>query len=135
MSAFTRNGRSYLVSYRDPEVRKTNEVYEALTEYLEQWDADETTVTKYIIGAISALDRPLQPSDNSLTAVADCFFGTSNEELQQERDEILNCSAEDIRGCAAYIRALLKSGAICTIGNEGQINKDAELFKSLRDLS
>ncbi len=134
MSGFARNGRCYLVSYRDPEIGKSVQVYEELPDYLENWDKDESTVTRYIIGAVSALDRPLSNSDKALTAISDSFFNTSDEELQQERDEVLDCTAEDIRACSKYIRALLATGSFCTIGNEGQIDKEHELFKSVRDL-
>ena len=134
MSGFARTGRAYLVSYRDPEIGKTNRIFEELPAYLDQWDGEESTVAKYIIGAISANDRPLTASDKAALSVLDCLFRTTDEELQQERDEILGCSAEQLRGCAAYIRALLKSGAICTIGNESQIGKEDSLFKSVRNL-
>lgn len=134
MSGFAKSGRSYLVSYRDPEISKTDRVYEELPDYLDNWNGDDAAVAKFIIGAVSSMDRPLNYADKALQSVSDCFFGTSNEELQQDRDEVLSTTAEDIRGCSAYIRALLNDGALCTIGNEGQIEKEASLFKSVRDL-
>ena len=134
MSGFARTGRAFLVSYRDPEIGKTNKVFEELPAYLDKWEGEDSTVEKFIIGAISAMDRPLTASDKAALSISDCFFNTTDEELQQERDEVLSCSAEKLRGCAAYIRALLKSEAICTIGNESQIEKEGALFKSLRNL-
>ena len=134
MSGFTRSGRCFLVSYRDPEISKSIKVYEELPEYLDNWEGDESTVAKFIIGAISALDRPLANSDKALQAVSDAFFETTDEELQQERDEVLSCTLQDIKNCSAYIRALLDTGSMCTIGNEGQIEKEQALFKSVRDL-
>ncbi|MDD5833152.1 MAG: insulinase family protein [Clostridiales bacterium] len=134
MSGFARTGRCFLVSYRDPEVAKTNDVFEELPEYLENWQGDESTVAKYIIGAVSASDRPLTASDRANQAISDCFFGTTDEELQLERDQMLSCTAEDIRNTAPYIRALLRSEAICAIGNAGQIDECSNMFKSVRDL-
>ncbi len=134
MSGFGKSGRCFLVSYRDPEVGKTNQIFEELPAYLEQWQGDEITVAKYIIGAISALDRPMSPSEKAAMSVTDCFLGTTNEELQKDRDEVIGCDAEALRNTAVYIRALLKDGALCTIGNETQIEENKELFKSLRNL-
>ena len=134
MSGFMKSGRCFLVSYRDPEIGKSNTVYEELPDYLGSWAGDEGTVAKFIIGAISALDRPLSNSDKALQAVSDAFFGTTDEELQLERDEVLACTVQDIRNCKAYIRALLDAGSLCTIGNEGQITREQELFRSVRDL-
>ena len=134
MSGFTRSGRCFLVSYRDPEITKSVNIYEELPDYLDSWEGDESTVAKYIIGAISALDRPLSNSDKALQAISDAFFSTADAELQQERDEVLSCRLQDIKNCSAYIRALLNTGSLCTIGNEGQIEKEQALFKSVRDL-
>ena len=134
MAGFIKSGRCFLVSYRDPEITKSNNIYEELPDYLENWAGDDSTVAKFIIGAISALDRPLSNSDKALQAVSDAFFGTTDAELQKERDEVLACTASDIRNCKAYIRALLDTGSLCTIGNEGQIDKEQQLFKSVRDL-
>ncbi|MDO4962457.1 MAG: hypothetical protein Q4E57_11525, partial [Eubacteriales bacterium] len=134
MSAFGRTGRAYLVSYRDPEISKTNRIFEELPEYLDNWQGDEKTVNKFIIGAISAMDRPMTSADKAAQSVADCFFRTDNAELQKERDEVLSCTSETLRGMAEYIRALLNCKALCTIGNETQIEKEGSIFKSIRDL-
>ena len=40
MCGFVRNGNSYFVSYRDPNLSETNEVYKNLPEYIEGFDAD-----------------------------------------------------------------------------------------------
>ena len=61
MSGFNRIGEGYLVSYRDPNLEKTNEVYEGVTEYLKNFTVSDRDMTKYIIGTISNLDQPLTP--------------------------------------------------------------------------
>ena len=43
-------------------MKETNEIYEGIPEYLENFDADERDMTKYVIGTISELDTPLTPS-------------------------------------------------------------------------
>ena len=134
MAAFTNSGASYLVSYRDPEVAKTYKIYEELPEYLDNWDADEDTVRKYIIGAIAVQDMPVTASMQAANQAVYYLYKLTDEERQRERDEILSCTAGDIRGFAAHIRAILSDGAICTIGSASKIDKDKELFKSVREL-
>ncbi len=56
MSGFGRSGEGYLVSYRDPNLKETNEIYEGSPAYLEAFDPDERDMTKYVIGTISNLD-------------------------------------------------------------------------------
>lgn len=59
MSGFGRNGNSYFASYRDPNLRQTNEIYEGVPEYVEHFNVEERDMTKYVIGTISEMDTPL----------------------------------------------------------------------------
>lgn len=68
MSAITRSGDGYFVSYRDPNMKETNDIYEGIPEYLENFNADERDMTKYVIGTISELDTPLTPSQKGARA-------------------------------------------------------------------
>ena len=61
MSSFNRLGDGYFVSYRDPNLEKTNEIYEGITDYLRTFDVSDRDMTKYIIGTISNIDQPMNP--------------------------------------------------------------------------
>ena len=121
MSGFGLYGDSYLVSYRDPNLSQTNEVFERTADYVEQFDAGERDMTKYIIGTISELDTPLTPSAEGTRSMSAWLTHTTMEDLQKIRDEILNASPSDIRALAVGIRELLEEGSLCAIGNEGKI--------------
>ena len=47
MSAVGRSGEGYFVSYRDPNVKESNDIYEGIPEYLEHFDADERDIDVY----------------------------------------------------------------------------------------
>ena len=55
MSGFKRNGESYLVSYRDPHLKRTLDVYKGIPDYIRNFQADERDMTKYVIGTISGI--------------------------------------------------------------------------------
>ncbi len=134
MCAFTTGGLGYLVSYRDPHIHETNDIYEKLPEYLAGWEGDEETVKKYIIGAISIQDMPVTSSIQAANQLVFYMCKFTDEERQKERDEILSCTAEKLRGFAEHIRAILSEDALCAIGSSNGIEKEAKLFKSLRQL-
>ncbi len=134
MSSVGRSGEGYFVSYRDPNVKETDRIYEGIPEYLEQFDADERDMTKYVIGTISDLDTPLTPSLKGARGLSAWYSGVTDEMLKKERDEILNAKPEDIRALAGIVREILKTGALCVIGNEEAMKKDQELFGELRPL-
>lgn len=134
MSSFMRTGETYFVSYRDPNLAKTNAVYEGIPEYLRNFSPDERDMTKYIIGTFSNLDTPLYPEGKGARSMIAYFEELDYEEVQKERDEILAANAEDIRALADLIETVLEADNICVIGNENAIQSEAGLFKNIEKL-
>ncbi|RNB81275.1 insulinase family protein [Brevibacillus fluminis] len=62
MNAFQRDGDSYMVSYRDPNLEKTYKVFEQTPSFINAFEATESEMTRYIIGAIKELDTPMTPA-------------------------------------------------------------------------
>lgn len=129
MSGFGVYGDSYLVSYRDPNLGRTNEIFEKTADYVEQFDADERDMTKYIIGTVSSLDVPLTPAAAGNRSMSAWLTHATIEDFQKIRDEVLTATAADIRALAGGIRELLAEGSFCTIGNESRIEKEQDLFE------
>ena len=134
MSGFGRSGEGYLVSYRDPNLRETNSVYEGVTEYLRNFQADERDMTKFVIGTISDLDTPLTPSIRGSRGLSAYLSGVTQEMMQEERDQVLRATVEDIRALADIVQAVLDTGALCVLGNEEKIEAAKDLFKETRNL-
>ena len=134
MSGFNRRGDGYFSSYRDPNLEKTNEIYEGTPAYLRSFDIDERDMTKYIIGTFSDMDTPLTPSTRVQRSLSAYLTGVTLEDLQKERDEVLAATQEDIRALADLVEAVLKQDAICVIGNEEKLREQAGMFKELKSL-
>ena len=134
MSGFMRNGDSYFTSYRDPNLGKTNEIYEKTPEYLKSFDADERDMTKYIIGTISDLDTPLNPSAKGSRSLSAYLTGVTYADVQKERDEVINAEPENIRALADLIEAVLSDHNLCVIGNEDAVKKEKALFDTIEKL-
>lgn len=135
MSGFGRSGEGYLVSYRDPNLKETNEIYEGIPAYLEQFDPDERDMTKYVIGTISNLDAPLTPSVKGSRGLSAYLSGVTEEMMQTERDQVLQATKEDIRALAAHVRAVLQTGSFCVVGNEEKIEANRAMFGEVSSLT
>ena len=97
MNTFLRSGESYFVSYRDPNLSDTLDVYDRIPEYIKSFSPDERDMTKYIIGTFSALDTPMNPEAKGSRSLSAYLEGITYEQIQKERNEILNAQPEDIR--------------------------------------
>ncbi len=134
MCNFGRSGDCYFVSYRDPNLKNTLEVYGKAADYMEGFEADERAMTQFIIGAISELDMPMNPAAKGLFSLSGYMTGVTDEMLQQERDEILSADSSALRDCARQLRAFMEDGCICVVGNAEKIETDKALFDVVRPL-
>lgn len=134
MNTFLRSGESYFVSYRDPNLSDTLDVYDRIPEYIKNFSPDERDMTKYIIGTFSALDTPMNPEAKGSRSLSAYLEGITYEQIQKERNEILNVQPEDIRRLADLVEAVLKKDSICVIGNENMIKESAGLFENVEKL-
>lgn len=132
---FNREGEGYFASYRDPNLSATIDVYKKAADYLENYDAEEREITKTIIGTISGMDTPLTPNMKGRRSISAYLTGLTIEELQETRNQVLECDIEDIRKLAPVMRAVTESGSLCVIGNEKHIQEEKELFASVKPLS
>ena len=135
MCRFSRAGSGSFVSYRDPNLSATYDVYKKAADFLENYDADEREVTKTIIGTISGLDTPLTPSMDGKRSMSMYLTKTPLEVIQKERNQVLACTKEDIRNTADAVRKIANTENICVIGNEKRIKDEASLFESIKPLS
>lgn len=134
MCNFGKAGDSYFVSYRDPNLKKTMDTFEKTGDYLRSFTADERTMTKYIIGAISDLDIPMNPSAKGSRSSSAYLTNQTYEEIQKERDELLACTQDDIRALADYMDAIMKAEAVCVVGNGQAIEENKEMFGTIENL-
>lgn len=134
MNTFLRSGESYFVSYRDPNLSDTLDVYDRIPEYIKSFSPDERDMTKYIIGTFSALDTPMNPEAKGSRSMSAYLEGITYEQIQKERNEILNAQPENIRRLADLVEAVLKKDSICVIGNESMIKESAGLFENVEKL-
>ena len=135
MNGYMKNGDTYFVSYRDPNLEKTNEIYDGIPAYIEHFTADERDMTKYIIGTISDMDVPMNPSTKGDRSMAAYLQNISYEEIQKERDQVISATQEDIRGLRDMIAAVLAENNLCVVGNEETLQACAEMFGEVKHLN
>lgn len=134
MNSFGRNGSSFFVSYRDPNLDKTIEIYRNAAEYIKNYKPTDKDLTKYIIGTFSDLDTPLTPSAKGSRSYQAYLTGCTFEDEQKERDDILDITPEKFSSLFEYIDAIIGQNHICVVGGEDQINEKSSLFDEVSNL-
>ena len=134
MSNFNRIGEAYLISYRDPNLKRTMEVYEGVVDYLKDFNVSDRDMNKFIIGTMSNLDRPMNPAAKGARSMNLYMNHVSEEMIRTERGQILDARQEDIRNLAGVLQAMLDQHLICVIGSEDKIEEQKDMFLEVRTL-
>lgn len=134
MSLFMRTGEAYLVTYRDPHINNSIKVFDASAAYVKKFDVDRRDMTKFIIGTVSDMDTPLNPKAEGLRSLSAFMGNIDQNDVQKERDEVINCTAKDIRALAPYLEDIMKENNLCVVGSEEKINDNKKLFKKVINL-
>ena len=134
MSGFANSGAGYFTSYRDPNLKETYDVYDGAVDYVKNFEADERTMRKYIIGAISGIDTPLGAADKGARSLNAWLCHASFEKLVKSRYELLHTNVEIIRSLAGIVDAVVHSGVRCVVGSTAKIEENKEMFQKIEPL-
>ena len=116
------SGLLTFLSYRDPNLDKTLDVYDLAADDLmaaaETLENDPDALTTAIIGAVGDLDGALSPDQKGYKAFTNWIMNQSPTYRQQFRDEILNTKASDFKDFAERLRAL-KNPSVAVVSSKG----------------
>lgn len=124
----------FFYSFRDPHLAKTHETYTGTVEFLKNFDCDERTMTKFVIGTMGGIDTPLNPAAKGSRALGCAIAGTTYEMTQAIRDAALNVTVDDIRSMAKVVEQMLEGSSICAVGCESSINRNKGMFAEVKNL-
>ncbi len=134
MSGFSRNGDMYMVSYRDPNLKKTNDIYEGAAEYIKNFNVSDRDMLKFIIGTVGDMDTPLNPSAKGIRSFGAYICHTDYETLKRERREVLEANVDSIRALAPLVEAGVSQNYFCVVGNQKNIQEQADMFDRIEPL-
>lgn len=122
-----RSGLLSFVSYRDPNLGATLDVYDRTADYLRDLDLSEEELTKGIIGAIGDLDQHLLPDARGFTSMVRYLANDPDDFRQRVRNEVLATKIEDFRAFGEALLALRESGAVVAMGSQEALAKHGDL--------
>jgi Zn-dependent M16 (insulinase) family peptidase len=91
------SGMFTYLSYRDPNLLKTLDNYDATVDFLRKLEIGKEELTKSIIGTIGDVDSYQLPDSKGYTALMRHLLNVTDEERQERRDQILGTTQKDFR--------------------------------------
>ncbi|MDR0239342.1 MAG: insulinase family protein, partial [Deltaproteobacteria bacterium] len=105
-----------LLSYRDPNIARTLEVYDGAADYLRTLQLDKRELTRAIVGAIGDVDAYMLPDAKGAASLMRWLTGLTDELRQQMRDEILGTTLKDFHAFADILEQARAQAHCCALG-------------------
>lgn len=120
------NGTLATYSFRDPNPARTLDIYQGCAEFLCKSCQSGESLDQLIIGTISDTEPLDGPAEAGKRAVLRKLRGVTLEQLRQERQQILECTAEQLLECCQVLEALAKEGGVCVVGGDEMVKACAQ---------
>ncbi|OMO63192.1 hypothetical protein COLO4_32675 [Corchorus olitorius] len=127
----THSGVFTFLSYRDPNLLKTLDIYDGTGDFLREFEMDDDALTKAIIGTIGDVDAYQLPDAKGYSSLLRHLLGVTEEERQTRREEILSTSLNDFKEFADAIDAIKDKGVAVAVASPDDVeaaNKERPNF-------
>jgi Zn-dependent M16 (insulinase) family peptidase len=119
------------LSYRDPHLTETLTIYGDAVESAIQKPVTQEELEKAVVGAIGALDRPLDPAGRGYTALIRELSGLTDADRRRFREEVLSVTPERLQEAARrYFPPAEEAAVVAVCASEERLQKANE---SLQD--
>eukprot|EP01084_Bolivina_argentea_P177645 307161_1 len=122
------NGLLKYISYRDPNLANTLDVYEGAASYLESVELSKEDIEISIIGTIGDLDSPLSPDQKGFVSLHRHLIGVGSTERQRIRDEVLATTREDFRDFGRRLKSFNSKAMTSVIGSKASFEAANEVL-------
>ncbi len=121
----------YLMTYRDPNVVETYQVYAMLPELLKELEADQATLDGYILSAYSYYAQPAGELAGASNAIFNVIDGKAQDEALIHMQALKSIKAEDLAKYVDMYSKLVENGVIITAGGAAAVEANAALFEAV----
>jgi Zn-dependent M16 (insulinase) family peptidase len=128
------SGELAMVSYRDPNLKRTLDVYRGIASYVQGLPLTQEALDTLKIGYMGGVDRPKTFAQKNREVWRRKLVGVSQSEMQIMRDAVLSATIEDMRALSVVLEPFASGGSISVVGSASAVEKDRELFGSVEEV-
>ncbi|GAB2267261.1 Homeobox protein PKNOX1 [Dionaea muscipula] len=118
----THSGIFSFLSYRDPNLLKTLDIYDGTGDFLRSLEMGNDALTKAIIGTIGDIDAYQLPDAKGYSSLLRYLLGVTEEERERRREEILSTSLRDFREFADVIDHVKHKGVMVAVASPEDVD-------------
>lgn len=119
------------VSYRDPNIQRTLQVYDQTASFLEKAGLDPAEIEKGVLGTIGDLDRYQLPDAKGMTSLIRYLVNDTYAKQVDRRNKIFQTGQHDFQQFAGWVSEIKEHGKVVVLGDESQLFQAVEQGLSL----
>ncbi len=119
----------YIISYRDPNVKATFDVYDSIPQKLEEFELTQTDVDGYILSIYSDLAKPVGELSGAMNEATRILHDRPADELLQQMRAVKGVTPESVKAAAPVFALLTEKGPRGTVGPIGTLKENADLYE------
>ena len=112
-----RSGVFAFLSYRDPNLLSTLDIYDETSRVLRETQLSEAELTRSIIGTIGEIDGYQLPDAKGYSSMVRYLVGESEAIRQQRREEVLATTQRDFRAFSDVLNKVAAGGRVVVLGS------------------
>lgn len=126
------SGNFCCLSYRDPKMSETLEAYDRMGDYIAGLDLSQADFERFVIGTMGGLDSPRTPDAKGSIAFHNYLGNVTASELQLRREQVLDCTLQQIKDHVDVLRGFAANGTVCVVGSEEVLLHERDCFDVVR---
>ncbi|CAM9907584.1 unnamed protein product, partial [Phaeothamnion confervicola] len=112
------SGAFSFLSYRDPNLDKTLDIYDGAAEFLQSMHLPSEELELSVIGAVGDMDNPMSPDQKGFTSLKRYLIGQTEDDRQRFREEVLSTTAADFKRFGERLAALNEDAFAAVVGSK-----------------
>ena len=123
----------YLISYRDPNVKATFDLYDSIPEKLAAMELTQEQIDGYIMQQYSNLAKPAGELGGAVTAMTNILHRRPADEKLQQMRAYKSVTPESVKAAAEAYAKLMEKGCRGTVGPIGTLQANSDLYDAIQN--
>ncbi len=124
-------GNLTMLSYRDPNLAKTLEVYKQVPKFISDIKLSDQELQKYIIGTIKEFDTPKTNKQKGASMMTRYIINYSLDDRNEVRKQVLATTVDKMKSYAPKFRQIVENNLISVAGTKEKIEKNKNAFDQI----
>lgn len=119
-------------SYRDPQLRRTLDIFRTLPDRVAELDLTDDDLFRFIIGSVGRVDGPMTENQKGLFDLSNYLRGVDRSFHDRILREIKETRLDDLRAMADPLKQAWSQASVVVLGSKEAIDKEKDLFDEVR---